>query len=849
MSTFRDKYLSYVVAGIFILVLLLIMFYPALEGKTILQEDVMSWKANSKEAFDYYHKTGKQAFWANNVFSGMPTYQITIKHWGNLFLHVDKALTLFLPFFMGIIFLIFTGFYLFTRWLKMNHSAALLGALAFTLSSYFFIILAVGHNSKAHAIAYMVPYLISVFFLYRGKYLLGTLLTAAILALELSCNHVQVTYYLAFMVLFLVISEFIHAIKEKAFKRFFVAAGLHLASVLIAILVNFSNIYTSYQYAKETIRGKSELTSKENVKGLDKSYITQWSYSPGETWTLIIPNAKGGASQPIKIDGKRFLSSVENPQVRGFLGEWHQYWGEQPFTSGPVYAGIVISFLFLLSLFLSSHPLKWPLLAISLLALVLSWGHHASWLTNFFIDYIPLYDKFRAPSMWLIVLEITIPLLAVFFIHDLLTRKEELQKKIKVLYITGGIMTFILLLFYLSPSSFFSFISSNDTSMIEQYKNYFSQQSSDPAQNAQINAFFENFEQELIGLRIQIFKQDVLRSLIFLLLTFTLLWAYFKWKFKPIVLVSGLALFIAADMIPVNKRYLNNKNFVSKAKAEKPFTASFADMHILQNNPEGHRTLNLSVNTFNDATTSYFHRSIGGYHAAKLMRYQELIENQISPQIKLLTSYLQNNITPEKLDTVLSRMNILNMLNTRYIIVNPNAQPIINPHHCGFAWFVDRAIIVENADEEIQRVGEIDPKREVTVDKRFAHLFKSIDFTHRDTSATIQRTNITPNEVSFTVQTTTPQLAVISEIWYPEWEVYIDGKKVDLLRVNYVLRGVVVPAGAKEITMKIYPHAFIMSSWISLASSIILLGAISTALFFYFRKNTSFRKNENESHS
>lgn len=840
MSAFREKYFSYVLAGLVILILLLIMFYPALEGKTILQEDVLSWKANSKEALDYYHKTGKQAFWANNVFSGMPIYQITIKHWGNLFLYVDKIITLFLPFFMGIIFLMFTGFYLFTRWLKMNHLAALLGALAFTLSSYFFIILAVGHNSKAHAIAFMVPYIISVFFLYRGKYVPGTFLTAAILALELSCNHVQVTYYLAFMVLFLIISEFIHAIKEKAFKRFFTAAGLHLVSVIVAILVNFSNIYTSYQYARETIRGKSELTTKENVKGLDKSYITQWSYSPAETWTLIIPNAKGGVSQPIKIDGKRFLSDIDNPQVRNFLGEWQQYWGEQPFTSGPVYAGIVISFLFLLSLFLSSHPFKWPLIAISFLALLLSWGHHASWITDFFIDYVPLYDKFRAPSMWLIVLEITIPLLAVFFIHDLLTKKEELQKKIKVLYITGGVLAFVLLLFYLTPWTLFTFISSNDTNMIEQYKNYFAQQSNDPAQNAQITAFFDNFEQELINVRVKIFRADVMRSLIFLILTFALLWVYLKWKLNPAVLAAGLGLFIAIDMIPINKRYLNEKNFVSKARADKPFTQSLADSYILQDNPEGHRTLNLSVNTFNDATTSYFHRSIGGYHAAKLMRYQELIENQISPQIKLLISYLQNNVTPEKLDTVLSRMGILNMLNTRYIIVNPNAQPIINPHHLGFAWFVDKAVIVENADEEIQRVGEIDPKHEATVDKRFAHLLKSIELSKRDTTATIQRTNITPNEVSFTVNTSTPQLAVISEVWYPEWEVYIDGKKADLLRVNYVLRGVVVPAGAKEITMKIHPRAFIMSSWISLASSILLLGAIAIALFFFFRN----RKNQ-----
>jgi hypothetical protein len=837
MNSSEKKYLSYLLAAGVILALLLIMFYPALEGKTIFQEDVLSWKANAKEALDYHKKTGEQAFWANNVFSGMPTYQITIKHWGNLFLHIDKLLTLFLPFFMGIIFLMFAGFYLFTRWLKMDHRAALLGAIAFTLSSYFFIILAVGHNSKAHAIAYMLPYLISVFFLYRGKFILGGLLTTAILALELSCNHIQVAYYLAFMVLFIVVSEFIYAIKEKRIKLFFIAAGIHVISVLFAVLINFSNIYTTYEYSKYTIRGKSELSKKENTKGLDKSYITAWSYSPSETWTLIIPNAKGGASQPIKIENQELLSSINKPEVRGFIGDWTQYWGEQPGTSGPVYVGMVVTFLFLLSLFWSSHPLKWPLFLISLLATVLSWGHHASWLTDFFIKYVPLYDKFRAPSMWLIVVELTIPLLAVFLIHDLITQKESLQKKIKSFYIIGGSLAFILLLFWVTPTTFFSFISSNDTQNIEQYKNYFAQQVQDPSQTAQIEAFFNDFQQELVNIRVAIFQKDVMRSFIFLALTFLVLLGYLKWKIKPTYLITALGLLIAIDMIPVDKRYLNEKSFVPKAKAERPFVPSLADSYILQDNPDGYRVLNLTVNVFNDATTSYFHRNIGGYHAAKLMRYQELIENQLSPEIQLLISQLQNGVSPERLDSSLAKLGIINMLNTKYIIINKDAQPIVNPHYCGFAWFVKKFHLVDHADEEIIRVGEINPRYEAVIDKRFANLLKTLDLSHRDTTASIVRTKITPNEVSFKVNTTTPQLAVISEIWYPEWEVFIDGKKAELLRVNYVLRGVVVPAGAKEITMKIHPKTFIMSSWISFASStLILLLLVGASVTFYLKQ-------------
>jgi len=837
MNSSEKKYLSYLLAAGVILALLLIMFYPALEGKTIFQEDVLSWKANAKEALDYHKKTGEQAYWANNVFSGMPTYQITIKHWGNLFLHIDKLLTLFLPFFMGIIFLMFAGFYLFTRWLKIDHRAALLGAIAFTLSSYFFIILAVGHNSKAHAIAYMLPYLISVFFLYRGKFILGGLLTTAILALELSCNHIQVTYYLAFMVLFLVVSEFIYAIKEKRIKLFFIAAGIHVISVLFAVLINFSNIYTTYKYSKYTIRGKSELSKKENTKGLDKSYITAWSYSPSETWTLIIPNAKGGASQPIKIENQELLSSINKPEVRGFIGDWSQYWGEQPGTSGPVYVGMVVTFLFLLSLFWSSHPLKWPLFLISLLATVLSWGHHASWLTDFFIKYVPFYDKFRAPSMWLIVVELTIPLLAVFLIHDLITQKEALLKKLKSFYIIGGSLAFILLLFWVTPTTFFSFISSNDTQYIEQYKNYFAQQVQDPSQTAQIEAFFNDFQQELVNIRVAIFQKDVMRSFLFLALTFLVLLGYLKWKIKPTYLITALGLLIAIDMIPVDKRYLNEKSFVPKAKAERPFVPSLADSYILQDNPDGYRVLNLTVNVFNDATTSYFHRNIGGYHAAKLMRYQELIENQLSPEIRLLISQLQNGVSPERLDSSLAKLGIINMLNTKYIIINKDAQPIVNPHYCGFAWFVKKFHLVDHADEEIIRVGEINPRYEAVIDKRFANLLKTLDLSHRDTTASIVRTKITPNEVSFKVNTTTPQLAVISEIWYPEWEVFIDGKKANLLRVNYVLRGVIVPAGAKEITMKIHPKTFIMSLWISFASStLILLLLVGAGVTFYLKQ-------------
>ncbi|HPS83004.1 MAG TPA: hypothetical protein PLA88_01725 [Bacteroidales bacterium] len=425
------KLAPYLVALGIIFIVLIVLFQPALEGKTLKQDDVVSWNANSAEARDYYEKTGEQAFWAENVFSGMPTYMITIKHVGNLFLQVDKFMRLFLPFFMGFVFIGFAGFLLFTRILKLNVWAGIAGALAFALSSYFIVILSVGHNAKAHAIAYMAPYLISVYMTYRGKYTMGGLLAAFFLALEIAANHIQITYYLAFVVLIFVVFEAVWAVIDKQIKRFLLASGVLLIGLILAVGVNFSTLYVSYEYSKETIRGKSELThaDKNDSKGLDKSYIYGWSYGISETFTFLIPNYSGGASQPIEIENKDMLKKVDDQQIRKIVAGWPQYWGEQPGTSGPVYVGAVVMFLFVLGLIISKNRLKWPLFIAGALSVMLAWGGNFTTLSDFFVDYVPMYNKFRAPSMWLVIAELIIPIIFVLGVHELVSNADRLKEK------------------------------------------------------------------------------------------------------------------------------------------------------------------------------------------------------------------------------------------------------------------------------------------------------------------------------------------------------------------------------------------------------------------------------------
>ncbi|PKP04606.1 MAG: hypothetical protein CVU11_04315 [Bacteroidetes bacterium HGW-Bacteroidetes-6] len=803
------KALPYLIAFGTIMIVLLVMFYPALQGKTIAQEDIKSWNAASKEARDYHELTGQQAYWAGTMFGGMPVYQITIQHVGNLFLQVDKLLTLYMPFFMGYIFLAFVGFFFMITVLKLNKWAALAGAIAFALSSYFMVVLQAGHNAKAHAMAYMAPYLIAIYLTYRGKYLKGGLLAAVVLALELSCNHIQITYYLAFTVLIFVIFEAVWAVMEKQFKRFLIGSAVLLLGVVLAIGVNFSNLYTTYEYSKETIRGKSELSTQSaaDAKGLDKTYIYGWSYGIGETWSLMIPNIKGGASQQIKIDNKAKLSGVDQ-QARKMVGDWSQYWGEQPGTSGPVYVGAIVMFFFVLGMIIVKHRLKWPMLIAGAFSIMLAWGGNFTFLSDFFVDNLPMLNKFRAPSMWLVIAELVIPFIFVLALHELITNNDKLKERMNALYIAFGLTGGIAFIFWLMPTMFFGFISGAEQQSFDNYR----------AQGYQI----DDFVTALTSVRIAIFKADALRSFLFILAGGFLTFLLMKKKIKAPLFIGLIIGLVFIDLVQVDKRYLNESHFEAKRKAENPFTPSAADQMIIADNTAGARVLNLSVSSFMDATTSYYHRSTGGYHAAKLIRYQELIENQISPEISLLGENLKEGTTMGRIDTVLSHLGVLNMLDTKYIILDPSRPPLVNSHALGHVWFVDSYMLVQNADEEIQRVGEIDPHSEAVIDKRYESALNGLSI-QSDSTATIERVSYNPNELIFKSNAASSQLAVFSEIWYPEWELYIDGNKTDLIRADYVLRAAVIPAGSHDIVMKIHPKAFLMSTKVSFASSLLLL--------------------------
>lgn len=823
MKVNKNSLFAHITAFAVIMIVLLIFFYPYFDGKLIDQIDTKGHTGMSKEVADYRQATGQQAFWTGTMFSGMPTTQISMLHPNNVLFFVNKLITLFLPYFMSYVFLYFIGFFFLQRILKINEWLSILGALAFTLSSYFLMILEVGHNSKAHAIGFMAPFIASMYLSYRGKYWLGGLLAAVTLGLEIMANHLQITYYLGIIAIIYAIGEFVIAVRAKEISRFFKASGILIVATGLAVAINFSNLYSTYEYSKESTRGKSELApTKNSSQGLDRDYLTQWSYSPGETWCLMIPNIKGGVSLPISETHKSELKKVD-PQMREMVGNWTTYWGEQPFTSGPTYIGAIVIFFFVLSLFWLKHPLKWPLLVGLVLCVLLAWGRFFMPLTDFFIDYVPMYSKFRAPAMMLVMAELIIPLLFILLLNDIINNREKYAAKLKFFYISFGLTAGISLLFYLMPSTFFEFTNGTD----EQYFNQFR------GQGYQI----DDFVNTLISVRTSILQADAIRSFLFITAGAVITWLFIKNKLNKTVLIIGLTILISADMIPVAKRYLNESHFIAKRKKLYPYEKSPADEFILADNKGGQaKVLNLTVSVFNDASTSYYHRSIGGYHAAKLKKYQELIDYQLQGEIMRLVTYLKkDSITMTGIDSMLNKMNTIDMLNTKYIILNPNAAPLVNRHANGDAWFVDKAVMAKNADEEIVKIADIDIHHEAVVDQRFASQISKIS-SNRDSNDVIALTSYTPNVLKYKAKVSAEKLAVFSEIYSSDWTLKIDGKEAPVLRANYVLRAATIPAGEHELVFTIVPRAYNTGSKISLISSILLILLAGAYGFFEYRK-------------
>ena len=796
------------IAIITMVILSFAYFHPLLEGKKLQQSDIMHWKGMSKEIVDYRAQTGKEALWTNRMFGGMPAYQISVKHESNYVGVLDELFTLGLPHPAGFLFLYFIGFYILLISLRVNPWLAIPGAIAYAFSSYYLIILEAGHNSKAHAIGYMAPVLAGIILAYRGKYLLGGILTAIFLSLEIKANHLQITYYLMLIVILLIICVFIDALKSKKIDSFFKASLFLFAAAILSVGTNITNLWATWEYGKETIRGKTELTTEQEnrTSGLDKDYATQWSYGVGETFTLLIPNTKGGATEALGNNEKAMQNVA--PEAASTIARQNQYWGDQPFTSGPVYVGAIMMFLFIIGLFITKGNTRWWLLAVTILSIMLSWGKNFMPFTEFFMHYVPGYNKFRAVSMTLVMANLAIPLLGVIALQTIIDKREELKINKMFLWISLGLTAGLALIFYLLPDTFFSFLSNQEATSIEEQRKSLS--------GGQLQSF-EMVVNNLKAARVAIFKSDALRSFFLILAVAGLIYAFIHAKLKREYLFIGLSLLIIIDMIPIASRYLNKEDFTSKSIVNNPYPATDADKLILKDREPGYRVFNITVSPFQDASTSYYHNSIGGYHGAKLRRYQEIIDHHL----------LNNNIK------------VLNMLNTRYFIVpgNGNKPEVqVNFQALGNAWFVSDIKMVDNADEEIDALNDFNPASTAIVDKRFAEKLK--DFTpSNDTTATIKLTSYAPNKLNYTYSSSTDQLAVFSEIYYNKgWKAFIDGKESDYLRVNYILRAMKVPAGNHEIEWRFEPAVYYTGNTIASISSIILILAIVSFIFMEYRK-------------
>ena len=830
----KKSAIAYFTAIIAFLIITLMYFSPLLEGKKLKQHDIAMFKGMSKEIVDHREDKGEEALWTNSMFGGMPAWQISVQYSGNLISHVDKIITLWLPYPANYVFLYFLGFFVLLLALKIDPWVSLVGAIAFALSSYFFIILGAGHTSKAHAIGYMAPVLAGIILAFRGKYWQGALLTAVTLALEIKSGHLQITYYLLIIVIVYGIFKLIEAITQKQMVHFLKATGILLVAAILAISTYTTNLWATYDYGKDTMRGTPELTKNAANKssGLDRDYITAWSYGVGETWSFMMPNVKGGASGLL---GNVDAIKEADPAYRNAIAQQsNAYWGDQPGTSGPVYVGVIVMFLFILGLFIVNNRLKWVLLIVTVLSILLAWGRNWMPFTDFFIDYIPGYNKFRAVSMILVIAELAIPILAFLALGKLVSDPAILKTKKNSLYYSFGFTGGIVLLFYIAPSVFFDFLNTSEKAQFAELMK--------GNNAAQVNIYLTSLE----NVRIAIFKAEAMRSLIFVTLAALLVFLYSLNKIKRSWLIAGLGVLIIIDMVSVNRRYLNNDNFIRAKQFDVPFTASAADNYILNDHNPDFRVLDLSSSTFNDASCSYFHKSIGGYHGAKLQRYQDIIEGYIQGEIQSIASVFTKGVTLQMIDSMFTKQQVLNMLNTKYVIVNPAVDSsLLNKSAFGTAWFVTNVVMVNSADEEINALGKNNLQNAAIVDTRFASQIEGKNFI-KDSTSSIVLNSYAPNNLMYSYKSPTEQLVVFSEIYYSKgWHAYVDGYHVPYLRANYVLRALTVPAGEHEIEFKFEPRIWVVGERISFAGSLLLILLLITGIGFEIKNLITKRENNN----
>ena len=803
-------------------------FFPAdMEGRILYRHDSSAGRGAGQEALEYYQKKGERTRWTNSTFSGMPTYQTSPSYNSTDGLgQVIKAYHLWLPENVWYLFVYLLGFYILLRAFDFRWQLAALGSVIWAFSSYFLIIIAAGHIWKVMALAYLPPLIAGIVLAYRGKYLWGLIVTALFAAFEVNANHVQMTYYYLFVIAAMVIAWFIESIRQKRLVHFAKATAACVVGALLGIGINASNLYHTWQYGQESMRGKSELVkanaANQTNSGLDRDYITQWSYGIGETWTLLVPNTKGGASIPLSMN-ETAMKHAQNDYLP-IYEQLGQYWGEQPGTSGPVYVGAFVLFLFVLGLFVVKGPMKWALLAVTLLSVLLSWGKNFMGLTDFFIDYVPMYAKFRTVASILVIAEFTIPLLAVMALKEVFSGKLTLKQLRTPLITSFAVTAGICALFAVMPGMFFSdFVSSAEMQALRQF----------PPE--QLNPLLDNLRE----VRRAMFTADSWRSFWIIVIGAALLLAALMKKLKKEYAIGAMLVLCLVDMWMIDKRYLNDAMFVAKSQRDAPQPLTPTDEQILQDKSLDYRVLNLATNTFNENETSYYHKSIGGYHAAKLRRYQEMIDAHIMPEMEAMMEAVadaQGDMTNVAGDSIYP---VLNMLNTKYVIMplqGGQTVPLLNPYAYGHAWFVDKVSYVDNANQEIEGVGKIDLRHEAVADRKFS---QQLGQSTQQNNSVVTITAYEPNQLSYDVESDKGGVVVFSEIYYPGWTATIDGKTAELGRVNYILRALNVAPGKHKVVLQFFPKSVKTTETLAYISTALLILAILGVAFFQLRRQRS----------
>ena len=841
------QYLPEVLVIVLFALIAFAYFFPAdIEGKILYRHDSSAGVGLGQEAQKYKDATGKTTRWTNSAFGGMPTYQ-TAPSYGSTesITAAAKAYHLWLPENVWYVFVYLLGFYILLRAFDFRRWMAALGAVVWAFSSYFFIIIAAGHIWKVWALAYLPPMIAGIVLAYRGKYLWGLIVTAIFAAFEVNANHVQMTYYYLFIIVLMALAWLVDAIRKGQLLHWLKATGVCLAAAVIGIGMNASTLYHTWQYSQESMRGKSELvkanSANQTSSGLERDYITDYSYGIGETWSLLIPNVKGGASDRVlgstsagkKQGSSHYFNTAEGTIPYSYIyDQMPMYWNEstldrqQPGTSGPVYVGAFVLMLFVLGLFIVRGPLKWALLIATLLSIMLAWGQNYMPLTNFFIDYMPMYAKFRTVESILVIAEFCIPLLAMLALKEFVSSKSEERgvRSGKAIWAAFALTAVPCLLFALMPGLFFNFTTNTEVSQFQQM-----------LPQDQLGAFMDNLQQ----VRRSIFTADCWRSLAIIVVGMLLLLLYRAKKLKQSWLMGALIVLCLLDMWTVNKRYLSYDMFVPKSEREAPQQLTKTDEMILKDTTAqgNYRVLNMASNTFNENETSYYHKSIGGYHAAKLRRYQEMIEHYIMPEMQALMPAIANaagDMTKVNGDSIFP---VLNMLNTRYIIMplqGGETVPVQNPYAYGNAWFVDKISYVDNANAEIEGIKKLNLRHEAVADKRFEQQLGKA--AQQDATSLVTLVAYEPNHLTYDVESGRGGIIVFSENYYPGWTATIDGQPAELGRANYILRALNVAAGKHKVELMFYPKSLQTTETIAYIALALLLLAIAVACFVEWKK-------------